>query len=93
MLQLTDTCHEFVLPGRTIRESTLAYTGSAKVIRCLLQCCPKRIEYGSSGGTMLVTQHVFFTEYIVELVDIYGRSIIHDIIIDIIFKNFKHYNI
>lgn len=33
------------------------------------------------GGTMLVAKHVLFAEYIVKLVDIYGRSFIHVLII------------
>jgi hypothetical protein len=42
---------------------------------------------------MLVTQYVFSAEYIVKLVDIYGRSIVHDFIIVVFFCDFKHYNI
>ena len=41
---------------------------------------------------MLVDQHVLFAEYIVKLIDIYGRSIIHTSIIGFIFLNFKRFN-
>ena len=40
---------------------------------------------------MFVAQHVLFTEHIVKLVDIYGRSFFHTLIIDDILLNFKRF--